>query len=302
MARNLDTALMRSFVVVAETGRATRAASVLHLTQGAVSQQIKRLEESLGCELFRRDHERMRLTEAGGRLLAKGRGAVGGERLLAKARRMLAVNDEIWTTMSGPQPKAEVRLGVPHDMTGPFLPQARRAFGRERPGVRIVLQASTSGLIRQALARDELDLGLSHEHGCDTGGEVLFTDQLLWVGASGGAAWRRDPLPLLVGGPSCAFRAPVLEALARQGRDWEQPCECDDLLREIAALEPDVAVGVSLRSTLPAGLAPVPAEAGLPALPTFNVDLYVRRGKVAPAVEELALHIKRRLVPLAAVA
>ena len=289
MARNLDTALMRSFVVVAETGRATRAASVLHLTQGAVSQQIKRLEEGLGCELFRRDHERMRLTEA-------------GERLLAKARRMLAVNDEIWTTMAGPQPKAEVRLGVPHDMTGPFLPQALRAFGRERPGVRIVLQASTSGLIRQALARDELDLGLSHEHGCDAGGEVLFTDQLLWVGASGGGAWRRDPLPLLVGGPSCAFRVPVLEALARQGRDWEQPCECDDLLREIAALEADVAVGVFLRSTLPAGLAPVPAEAGLPALPTFNVDLYVRRGKVAPAVEELALHVKRRLLPLAAVA
>ena len=203
--------------------------------------------------------------------------------------------------MAGPRPKAEVRLGVPHDMTGPFLPQALRAFGRERPGVRIVLQASTSGLIRQALARDELDLGLSHEHGCDAGGEVLFTDPLLWVGASGGGAWRRDPLPLLVGGPSCAFRAPVLEALARQGRDWEQPCECDDLLREIAALEADVAVGVFLRSTLPAGLAPVPAEAGLPALPTFNVDLYVRRGKVAPAVEELALHIKRRLLPLAAV-
>ena len=40
MARNLDTALMRSFVLVAETGRATRAASVLHLTQGAVSRRI----------------------------------------------------------------------------------------------------------------------------------------------------------------------------------------------------------------------------------------------------------------------
>jgi len=289
MPRNLDTVLVRSFVAVAETGGTTRAAAVLHLTQSAVSQQIKRLEEGLGCELFRRDRKRMRLTEA-------------GERLLAGARRMLAVNDEIWTTIAGPGVRREVRLGVPHDMTGPFLPQALRAFGRERPGVRIVLQASTSGLIRQALARDELDLGLSHEHGCDAGGEVLFTDPLVWVGASGGSAWRRDPLPLLVGGPSCAFRAPVLEALARQGRDWEQPCECDDLLREIAALEADVAVGVFLRSTLPAGLAPVPAVAGLPALPTFNVDLYVRRGKVAPAVEELALHIKRRLLPLAAVA
>src|SRR3954462_4096577 len=46
-------------------GGTTRAAAVLHLTQSAVSQQIKRLEEGLGCELFRRDRKRMRLTEAG---------------------------------------------------------------------------------------------------------------------------------------------------------------------------------------------------------------------------------------------
>src|SRR4051794_36657020 len=177
MPRTLDAVLGRSFVAVAETGGTPRAAAVLPLTQSAVSQQIKRLEEGLGCELFRRDRKRMRLTEA-------------GERLLAGARRMLAVNDGIWTTIAGPGVRREVRLGVPHDMTGPFLPQALRAFARELPGVRIVLQNSTSSLIRQALARDELDLGLVHEHGCDTGGEVLFADSLFWVGAVGGVAWR----------------------------------------------------------------------------------------------------------------
>src|SRR4051794_19590556 len=272
MPRNLDTVLVRSFVAVAETGGTTRAAAVLHLTQSAVSQQIKRLEEGLGCELFRRDRKRMRLTEA-------------GERLLAGARRMLAVNDGIWTTIAGPGVRREVRLGVPHDMTGPFLPQALRAFARELPGVRIVLQNSTSGLIRQALARDELDLGLVHEHGCDTGGEVLFADSLVWVGAAGGVAWRRAPPPLLLGGPTCAFRAPPVEALAGQGRDWHQPCECSDVLREIATIEADLAVGVFLRSNVPASLIPLPPEAGLPALPTFNVNLYLRRGSVSPAGE-----------------
>ena len=289
MPRNLDTVLVRSFVAVAETGGTTRAAAVLHLTQSAVSQQIKRLEDGLGCELFRRDRKRMRLTEA-------------GERLLAGARRMLAVNDEIWTTIAGPGVRREVRLGVPHDMTGPFLPQALRAFARELPGVRIVLQNSTSGLIRQALARDELDLGLVHEPGCDPGGEVLFADSLVWVGAAGGVAWRRDPLPVLLGGPTCAFRAPAVEALAGQGRDWHQPCECSDVLREIATIEADLAVGVFLRSTVPASLVPLPPEAWLPALPMFNVNLYLRRGSVSAAVEQLALHIKRQLLPVPAVA
>jgi DNA-binding transcriptional LysR family regulator len=289
MPRNLDTALMRSFVAVAETGGTTRAAAVLHLTQAAVSQQVKRLEEGLGRELFRRDRSRMELTAA-------------GERLLAKARRLLAVNDEIWATMAGPQPEGEVRLGVPHDLTGPFLPQLLRAFGRDRPGVRVVLRNATSPLIRQALARDELDLGVTNEAGCDPGGEVLFADPLLWVGAAGGTAWRRDPLPVLLGGPDCAFRAPALEALAEHGRSWEQPCECGDMLREIATLEADVAVGVFLRSAVPAGLAPVPPEAGLPALPAFNVNLYVRQGGVASVVEELAGHIRHRLTPLSVVA
>jgi DNA-binding transcriptional LysR family regulator len=173
MPRNLDTALMRSFVVVAETGGTTRAAAILHLTQSAVSQQIKRLEEILGCTLFRREAKRMLLTEE-------------GERLLAKAQRLLAVNDEIWTAMAGPEVKGEVRLGVPHDMTGPFLPQILRAFGRDRLGVWIVLQNSTSPLIRQALVQGELDLGVTNESGCDAGGEVLFADQLVWVGARGG--------------------------------------------------------------------------------------------------------------------
>src|SRR5690242_11564211 len=96
----------------------TRAAALLHLTQAAVSQQIKRLEESLGCALFLRDRQRLVPTQA-------------GERLLARAQRLLAVNDEIWTIMTAPEFEGEVRLGVPHDIVGPFLPQVLRSFGRD---------------------------------------------------------------------------------------------------------------------------------------------------------------------------
>ena len=52
--RHLDLALLRTFVAVAETTSATRAADRVHLTQAAVSQQIKRLEDGLGRPLFDR--------------------------------------------------------------------------------------------------------------------------------------------------------------------------------------------------------------------------------------------------------
>jgi DNA-binding transcriptional LysR family regulator len=54
MARNLDMTALRSFVTVAETGGVTRAAQQLHLTQSAVSMQLKRLEESLAQPLLDR--------------------------------------------------------------------------------------------------------------------------------------------------------------------------------------------------------------------------------------------------------
>ena len=69
MSRNLDTSLLRAFVAVAETAGMTSAANVLHLTQAAVSQQIKRLEDRLGCTVLERDGRTSKLTEDGERLL-----------------------------------------------------------------------------------------------------------------------------------------------------------------------------------------------------------------------------------------
>ena len=61
MRRDIDTALLRAFVAVVETGSVTGAAALLNLTQAAVSQQLKRLEELFGTQLFERHHRRLAL-------------------------------------------------------------------------------------------------------------------------------------------------------------------------------------------------------------------------------------------------
>jgi DNA-binding transcriptional LysR family regulator len=284
--RNLDTALLRAFLAVAETGGMTRAAAVLHLTQAAVSQQVKRLEESLGCALFLRDRQPLALTPA-------------GERLLARAQRLLAVNDEIWTTMTAPEFAGEVRLGVPHDIVAPLLPPVLKAFARAWPRVRITLESATTVVLRQQLARDEIDLCLATEERCGPGGEALFVDPLLWVGAPNGSAWQQDPLPVAFGDETCAFRAPALDGLAAAGRDWRRAGYCRDMLGVFAVIEADIAVGVLMRSTVPPTLAPVPPAAGLPPLPAFGVHLYLprRSSALAPVAAELATHIRRGLTP-----
>ena len=68
--RNLDLASLRSVVAIVDAGTMTRAAARLHLTQSAISMQIKRLESTLGSSVF--DRSPQGLTHAYGSLRASG--------------------------------------------------------------------------------------------------------------------------------------------------------------------------------------------------------------------------------------
>src|ERR1700744_4535528 len=63
------TQALRCFITVAREGPVSRAATILHLTQPAVSLQLKALEESTGLQLFNRTPGGFTLTEAGAALL-----------------------------------------------------------------------------------------------------------------------------------------------------------------------------------------------------------------------------------------
>ena len=138
MRRDIDIGLLRAFVAVVETGSVTGAAGLLNLTQAAVSQQVKRLEELFGTELFERHHKRLVLKP-------------NGERLIAHAQRLIALNDEVWGAMSAPAYAGEVRLGVPHDIVGPYLPPILSRFDKAWPRVRVALKCTTTPQLRELL-------------------------------------------------------------------------------------------------------------------------------------------------------
>jgi DNA-binding transcriptional LysR family regulator len=193
MVRNIDTALLRTFAAVAETSGMTSAAHLLNLTQAAVSQQIKRLEEMLGCQLFERSRRGLRLTSS-------------GERLLGKARRAVALNDEIWAEMIAPAHTGNVRLGMPEDLVSVYLPPILSGFSASHPQVQISVVCDSSAQILGALGAGEVDLALTTEVACGADGESLASEWLVWVGAIGGEAHLRRPIPLSIGTEACAFR------------------------------------------------------------------------------------------------
>ncbi len=279
MARNLDLALIRAFVAVAETGGMTRAGKLLNLTQAAVSQQVKRLEEFFGQALFAREHRRIHLTPR-------------GERLLPYAQQLLSLNEEICGLMTFPDFEGEVRLGVPHDIVQTFMPAVLKSFNRAWPRVRVAVICGTTPCLRASLERGDLDLTLTTELECDQGGEVLMRDELVWVGARHGCADQSEPLPVALGDGTCAFRRFATKALAQTGRDWRIACEDGNMAALYAALEADLSVAPMLASTIPSYLDLVRPDSGLPALPPFYVNLYAPPAGASAIAVELAGHIR----------
>lgn len=261
MPRNLDLTALRSFVAVADVGGVTRAAGHLHLTQSAVSMQLKRLEESLGTKLLDRTTRSVALTPA-------------GEQLVSYARRMLTLNDEAIARMTDDIYEGEITLGVPHDILYPAIPPVLAAFAQRFPRMRVHLLSLGTRTLREMFLRGECDAILTTEETLGEGAETLAVLPLIWAGAVNGVAWRQRPVRFAFT-RTCIFSPMARARLDAAGIDWVSVVDSvSDHRASEAAVMADLALYVILDSTLPQGVAPVPAAAGLPPLPDQKINLY----------------------------
>ena len=270
--------LLRTFLTVVDSGGVTSAAASLNMSQAAASQQIKRLEEVFGTRLFVRQGRRLALAPA-------------GERLEAEARRLVAQSDALLASMRAAPFEGEVRFGVPYDIIGSFVPAILRGFAKAQPRVQVSLVCEDSRIVLKQLRSGGVDLALTTETECGRHGETLRTDRLVWVGAPGGDAYAKDPLPVSLGAPSCTFRPVAIEALGRARRDWRAVCEVSRMEPVHAALQADLAVAPLLRSSVPDRFVILGRAARLPPLPEFRINLYAPPG-LSPAARDLAEHVR----------
>lgn len=283
MSRDPDLALYRAFVAVTEEGGMTAAARTLNLTQAAISQQIRRLEEALGCRLFLREHRNIRLTAA-------------GETFFPKARAILKLHDEAWAMMSAPQVAGEIRLGAPTDIVNRFLPTALRHFAREFPQVDVTLVCRTSPRLIADWKSGAIDVALFEE---PVGGgeliarkECLMVDRLVWVGARHGTAVSRKPLPVSLSNDTNVLRPAMLQALRDSGPGYRVVSEVGTIETVSATVRTDLAITALLQSTVPDDVDILGSEAGLPELPHFEINMLPSRKSSDPVAEALCREIR----------
>ena len=142
----LDTKLY-TLIKVAELGNFTRASEALGLTQPAVSQHIKALEEQYGVRLFGRSGPKLVITRE-------------GEKVLAAAKAMLAINNNLMSELSGVDHGVrELSIGITHTMESNLIAQILTRYASEND-VTIKLITDTQTALFSMIKNYELDLAI----------------------------------------------------------------------------------------------------------------------------------------------
>lgn len=217
----LDFSEIRVFAVSAETGSFSQAARRLHLSQPAVSQQIRSLEQSLCTQLFRRSSQGVALTNA-------------GKVLLPMARELLNLSCRIRETMGALEEHIADHLTVGCAVTTGkmMLPLVVAAFNQYYPDVQVTVEMSNCASVEDALLAQDIHMGIS---GTEATGQAVecqpfFTDHvILVVPPDHPFAQRASVQPSqLIGQPfiledeTCSIRRMIQEELAEQGISVDQ--------------------------------------------------------------------------------
>lgn len=277
--RNVDLVLLRTFVFVAQAGSISGAARRLHLTQGAISQQIKRLECFFSCRLLERDPLGSRLTDR-------------GMDLLPKARRLLDLNDLVCEEMIGPDRRKSVRVGVPYDMAGAHFAPILKAHAWRHPDVDVTVVSGSSVDLMSDFSRGLVDLSISQCPEGESIGERLCVEPLVWVGNSDDLVSQR-PLPLCFVTPTCTFRRMVFATLRQAHISWRVVFENASVDTTLSTVRSGLALTPWLRSLVPNDMLMLGAESGLPLLPNFAIELNVSPS-TSQASMDMAMSIREQ--------
>ena len=143
----MDTAYLKTFLLVVDAGSMSAAARRLDLTPAAVAQQVRVLEKHLGTPLLVRAGRTVAPTEA-------------GHRLVERARSLLREFDNLKASVNDAAASGELRLGTINTALHSLLPEMLAGFVKAFPDVRVKIVSAPSTQLLQAVQQGEVDVAI----------------------------------------------------------------------------------------------------------------------------------------------
>lgn len=141
---------LRYFVCVADCGSFSAASALLHRSQPALSRAIQELESALGVQLFIREGRRISLSAEGTSILDSARITVlQAQELMERAQKLRSGQVSL------------LRVGTAAGAVEWLLPPLIRSFGRDFPGVELLLSTQSGSALIAAVEQGELDIAIT---------------------------------------------------------------------------------------------------------------------------------------------
>lgn len=294
---DLNLRQLRAFVSVAHLRSFTRAASLLNLSQPALTVQIRRLEEALSARLLDRNSRTVELTRVGRELLPVF------QRVLSELDNVVADTHDLAAYRHG-----VVRIAALPSVAAGVLADAIAVFRARHPGMSFVVRDAIAERVMNLVRQEEVDLGIM-------GGEVRDPDITVIERASdvlhvvyprGHPIHRRKTVtlevltryPLVLTAPDTSVRAVVDAAFVASGQPPLVACEATYMMTAIGM----VRAGLGL-TILPGSAREIAAEPSLRSRPVDEpsfrrpISLIRKASRTLPAASEMFIDEIRKVLP-----
>jgi DNA-binding transcriptional LysR family regulator len=259
--KNLPMDLLRAFVSVSQLRSFTKAGELIGRSQPAVTLKIKRLEELVDQKLFLRGRKSLELSDS-------------GIALYNYAKQILTLNDLAISQISKSTVHGKIRLGIPSEFATVLLPKIISRFAKAYPNVALEVNCELSKYLLTRAGRESHDLILVlADQDTDLDGDLVKTDELVWVSSKKFNRTKKDAVPLIVASEGCIYRHTAMTGLSNASLSWKIVYTNPDLTGIQYAIQEGLGVTVLSRSIVPENLHILSASAGLPSLDRVSINI-----------------------------
>jgi DNA-binding transcriptional LysR family regulator len=279
---DIDTSLLRTFLVLSETLNFSRTAERIGRSQSAASTQIAKLEDILQCRLFDRTKRSVSLTQ-------------DGERLLVYARQIVTLSDSLMSGFQDHDIEGEIRFGSPEDFATFYLPDILASFARSHPKITLNVTCDLTLPLIQGFEDGQYDIIVIKQEPQNIyrGAQPLWRERLVWVGRKVAADSNHlnndfknksatldaaSSLPLVLSPAPCVYRARATQSLENQGIPWKISYTSPSVAGVMAAVKAGLGYTVLPRKMVTPDLMAFDEAQGWPALQDAEICLLTAQG------------------------
>lgn len=261
---NLDLDLLRTFVAVADLNTFAAAAAAVRRTQSAVSQQMQRLEQLVGKELFARHGRNKLLTEH-------------GIQLLGYARKILRFSDEACTSLMFSSLQGMLTIGSSDESADTILPFLLNRISSVYPKLALDVRVKRHAEMDVMLQANEVDLVLTTHRLVQFDSISLRTSPTLWYCAADYILPPGEAVPLVLLDEPNPFRDMIIDMLNAARIPWRLAYVASTLSAVRAAVKAKLGVTARPVEMMSPELRVLGRSDGLPQLPDTEYLLSCNR-------------------------